>query len=139
LIQPLNARLGATPMWVAQAAVAMVCTGAGCLTTGREAERLGQPEIDYIHDQSRFKKDGDASLSREEAKAISLARAHLVKRFGLFVKGSFRVARSRTGYQVHFHNLHTRRGDGFWQEVVEGFGDVFLSNDLRVVKADIGP
>ena len=123
-------------MRAAMVIAAIVLAVGGCC---QKPPTKPEPEIDYVTDVTQFKEDGDPSLSPDETKALSVAKAHLEKEFGLPVKGALSVARSRTGYQVDFHDLQTKAKDGQWHEVVEGFGEVFLSPTHEVVRADIGP
>jgi hypothetical protein len=97
------------------------------------------PGIAYVSDASRFKRDGDPRLSPAERKAIAVARGALRRSFGRPVDAELSVAESPTGYQVNFTGLRTMTEGGQWAREPEGFGEVFLSGDLRVLRVDRGP
>ena len=115
---------------------ALLIAAAGCAPSGSQADR---PDIEYVREPARFKRDGGAPLDFGEAGALSVAKDALRKKLGSPVRGEFSVARSRTGYQVNFTRLQKKAPDGLWAEVVEGFGEVFLAKDLSLVQICLGP
>ncbi len=96
-------------------------------------------KIDYIKDISLFKKDNDQKLSKAEIKAIKIANDFLNRNYNKPTKGQFSVARSKTGYQINFHNLQYKSEDNKWYAIKDGFGEIFLSEDFNVLQTAIGP
>lgn len=97
------------------------------------------PEVDFIRDHSLFKPELDPQLSDIEKSAIIISRKEIEKIFGSEIRGLFSVAKSKTGYQVNFSRLEKKIAANKWQEVIEGFGEVFLSHELKVLYSAIGP
>ena len=103
-------------------------------------EQILAPAVEHIHDASRFKDEGDAALRQDESKAIGIAKRHLQRQFGKQLRGTFTVAAADWGYQVDFEDLQSVADAGDqWEQVSEGFGEVFLSKDFLVIRADVGP
>lgn len=102
----------------------------------KSAENL---KIDYIKDISLFKREDGSSLSENENKAIETAKEYLNKEYNNPVIGQFSVAISKTGYQINFHGLKYKLKNDKWFNIKEGFGEIFISKDFKVLKSAIGP
>ena len=94
---------------------------------------------DYVSSALKFRREGSWFLLPGQRKALAAARSELEREFGAQVEGTFSVARSRTGYQVDFHDLQVKVTQAGWQDVEEGFGEVFLTKDHRIAQTCIGP
>lgn len=79
-------------------------------------------------------------MSAQESKAIAVAKRHLELQYGHPLRATFTIASAEWGFQVNFANVECNSGaHGTWARVPEGFGEVFLSRDLDVIQASIGP
>jgi hypothetical protein len=111
----------------------------GCHTSPGVETASDHPEVDYVRDQSLFKQEKDPWISDSEFWAILVAKRELEKVYDAKIRGKFSVAKSRTGYQIDFHSLELKRASGQWHEVLEGFGEIFVSHDFNVQYSAIGP
>ena len=125
--------------WTCLVVLGAVVVACGC---GETTRRSGL-DMDYVTSQERFLSEKNGHLTDAERKAIAIARKCVAARCGRPMRGKFSVARTRvqdgTGYQVSFHSVETRNGDGRWTRVREGFGDVVLASNLNVRGVFLGP
>lgn len=113
-----------------------------CCKAYHDAQALDarRSSIVYIDDATRFKREEDPSLDHTSARAIQVARRCLQRTLGVRIRGDFSVASADWGYQVNVQNLARSSTDtAHWEPVSEGFGEVFLTPNLDVIQADIGP
>jgi hypothetical protein len=104
------------------------------------AAQSNSEQIQYISDPSRFKSENDATLNEQESQAIAAAKRHLKIYFGKQFRATFAVSSAEWGYQVDFTDVYcVAETGGRWERVPEGFGEVFLSKELDVLRACVGP
>lgn len=79
-------------------------------------------------------------MTEQESKAIAVAKRNLELQYGHPVRATFAVASTDWGFQVNFTDVQCNtNSSGNWDSVPEGFGEVFLSQDLCVIQANVGP
>ena len=79
-------------------------------------------------------------MTEQESKAIAVAKRHLELQYGHPVRATLTVASADWGFQVNFTDVQCdSNARGQWDRVPEGFGEIFLSQDLYVIQANVGP
>lgn len=69
-----------------------------------------------------------------------MAKRYLELQYGHPVRATFAVASADWEFQVNFSNVECDSDAHWtWARVPEGFGEVFLSQDLCVIQASISP
>ena len=79
-------------------------------------------------------------MTEQESKASAVVKRNLELQYGHTVRATLTVASADWPFQVNFTDVQCNtNSSGNWDWVPEGFGEVFLSQDLCVIQVNIGP
>jgi hypothetical protein len=101
-------------------------------------EPMTIPGLVYIRDAKAFLSEDSQLISADARRALTVAKAALAYRLKAEVQAKFSIAEAAWGYQVNFSSVRIKKSAS-WEEVTEGFGEVFLSKMMDRIKIDYGP
>jgi uncharacterized protein YgiM (DUF1202 family) len=100
---------------------------------------LATQRNEYVRDTAQFKNAAGNSLSKGEREALLIAQEQLQKKFKRPVRANYSIAASNAGYQVNVTHIQTKTPAGKWVDQREGFGEIYLSPECRVLRVSLGP